>query len=86
MSTPARDQAIDYGLRLFRLLFKRMWLPLDERLERIVVNFIDLVIAAAAERMAPQRRADDELDDLADDGPLFPLQERYQTVKLPRRD
>lgn len=82
----ARDQAVDFGMRLFRVLFKRMWLPLDERLEQIIENFIDLIIRAAAEHMQ-SRPVEDELEELADDGPLFEMRpERYQTVKLPRRD
>lgn len=78
----ARDQAIDFAVRLFRVIFKRLWLPLDER---IVENLVDVLIAAAAEHMQ-SRPVEDELEALADDSPLFEMQpERYQTVKL-RRD
>lgn len=79
----ARDQAIDFAVRLFRVIFKRLWLPLDER---IVENLVDVLIRAAAEHMQ-SRLVEDELEELADDRPLFEMRpERYQTVKLPRRD
>lgn len=82
----ARDQAIDFATRLFQIIFKRLWLPFGERETQVIENFVDVLIRAAAEHMQ-SRLVEEELEALADDGPLFEMRpERCQTVKLPRRD
>jgi hypothetical protein len=86
MDSPARDQAIRFACDLFHILFRRLWLPFGEREITIITKLIDLLIAAVAECIGPDRAADDDLDALADDAPPFPLQNEYTTVRLPRRE